>query len=506
MNKFKALPVLRSLGVVGIVILTIVFNLNALESKESEESKSTSSSSSPNLLDRSSVAWFIPSTDDSEVLPVATNGSLLNLSPRSVPIEASNMPVFNGSYSPALNAIASQSCIQQMKRFMQNHLTLKNSILPMLLMMYLYRNKMSTYLNVIKKVMQLTKYEKGFLVFLGGCWTLIFLANKGDSVDHHNHSLDDSSSYSSTSIMPALMSGSNQLSVSRHNRIITRQVLQESGLSSGYHAIKNGIYVYQEIAGKISNQDCRNHLFSHDEKLKKTIYDARGLDSVDNLSEQLINKVLEKWEMPVDMDQMDDEVNDIATWYSVMSNELAEESLYQEDGLIDIIDSFRNDLEKIHLFILGKPLKNETTHWISIVVHKKDNKFNYYAMNSYSGYSMMTLAEKLKKFIGLQDIGFLKIIREIKTALGHAQGFLTSNDFKLHDFERKKQECILECLKYIELVAEKINENNLQSNAILKKRFFKEIQTIIKTIDNCCLVPINRKMIDVLSKQFMNND
>jgi serine/threonine protein phosphatase PrpC len=449
--------------------------------------------------------------------------------------------------------------IQQMQRFMRDHSVLKKSILPMLLMMYLCRNKIGTLLSAMTKIMRLTNYQKAALLFTGGCWGFALWENKSSKCDSDDSSVEHDdrvvscfpSAYSSSSALAPASSSSGVSFANRQvasgNGTIVRRVLQEHGLlKSGYHAIKNGICVYQEAKKGIEitqgyreqehayrakshlhrvgapaeldeinalKRETDKKLLNNEEQVPSAIIAQRGdVQTVDNLSKEVIEKVLKEWNFHhvAGVDEIDGDdvpaVANIATWYSVISNELAQEVLHEQEGsLIDVVESFRSDLEKAHLFILGKPLGG-ATHWISIVVQKRqvapeEFNFNYFVMNSYSNcaYKLDYLAQRLKHLIESQDIGLLKAIRDIGRILENSK--LPDGFSKLRDHEREKQESIYDTLRAFEQIPVIIKKYNLQGNAILKNRFYKSIATVLEAINACALAPKNQEKINHLIEE-----
>lgn len=335
-----------------------------------------------------------------------------------------------------------------------------------LIMFYCFRKKAFQYYEVLRKSLELTNFDKGFLVVIGGLWTIILKSN---------YSIKDSTDKDQD---PDLSQTLNE------DRVKVLNVLKQNGLDCGYHAIKNGVYVYQMVNNQISMQDVQKLLITTKEQyfpieqwrdniLRKY---RNKLGVGDNLSDEEINHIISFWPQAHKIP------------YSIFQNILEENSIGIEDALIEVIDSFKVSSEKIHLFILGTmnhveineseistKYSGTSGHWISIVATKKNNKIQYYAMDSLSGITIKPLVRRLKKLLEEEDINKLKLISKVGPILSSAKEILNNKELRMSDAEKP--------IRFAELIQKAQKAIDESSADLIDKALYKkEIEDLIEFI------------------------
>jgi hypothetical protein len=187
----------------------------------------------------------------------------------------------------------------------------------------------------------------------------------------------------------------------------------------GYHAIKNGKYVYQLLMGIINQQVCSEKLLSADsrdfplEEWRRYILNKFRNNNGDgtNLGDDEIHDIIDN---KAGFNNMN---------YIVVPDILDNKAIGVEENLTNIIRLLRQEPQRIQLFILGTmqhfeakgSLRGSVGHWISIIVSKKGNKVNYYAMDSLSsGNAIAGLFKRLKHLIEDEDLRMLQLIPELE--------------------------------------------------------------------------------------------
>ncbi|MDR3647080.1 MAG: hypothetical protein P4L22_06075 [Candidatus Babeliales bacterium] len=410
MNKFKAL----------IIVLTMVLNLVASDS-----------SSSSSALESNNRFSILGSESSLKVKNKRARAARkFNHAQRAVGSESS----LQDKNKPALT-VQQLDLIQRLQSVCsRNYTTIKNSsIFSLFLIMYFYRSHLDKYYKSIRQIMQHTRFTQCFLTFMGGSVTLVCLA--------HNYYKKKTEQEKQKNVTGKHLQTAKQLIQEDMDKdgIIVRQVLQQNGLDSGYHAVKDGCYVYRQLIGDIRQDACLDNLMSEDDKIFKlkewknlvTASRNNGSGDTEDLSAQEIEALMSTMDAKI---HRSEETNNgvfkgqkpgqklqflpqcfAPIAYTILSDLLKSNQLPK--GLEETIESFRKDLQKIHLFILGEEYCG-SDQWVSIVVENKkvekykvadeeqkynsieyEDNFRYYVMNSDDGYPVMPVVKKLKDLL-----------------------------------------------------------------------------------------------------------
>lgn len=268
----------------------------------------------------------------------------------------------------------SQSVENNNFEYIKKILNNKKITVSILVMMFLYRKQLNNYLKTLTMILKSVNFKTGLIMFLAsGTYFLLNETKKDMDLD--------------------LIS----------DNLVNFDVLKQENLDSGYHAIKNGCYVIKMLSGLMDEDLCKKYLLTNETSIFPLLYwknkilnlRSAGINDSD-LNAHEIKYIIENWS----------EFNNFS--YTIISNITKEDCECTED-IMPITKSFKEHLQKIHLFLLSSKeyihsndkdqVIDNNGHWISVVVQKKGNKINYYVMDSLSVDSVLPLIKKLKKLI-----------------------------------------------------------------------------------------------------------
>ncbi|MDR3647087.1 MAG: hypothetical protein P4L22_06110 [Candidatus Babeliales bacterium] len=259
-------------------------------------------------------------------------------------------------------------------------------------------------------------------------------------------------------------------------------VLVQDKADCGYHAIKNGKYVYQMLQSIISNSIGLQKISSADDKVfpletqRKYILNKFRNNNGDgtNLSDLEIEDLIENKEDYKNIN------------YIIIPNLLDEESIGLDENLTNVVRLLREEPQRIQLFILGTMVhfqgkekeqntKGSVGHWISIIAVKKNNKFKYYAMDSLpSGNAIVKLFKTLQNLIEKQDLQMLQLIPQLEQKI-------TAIIHNLSDPENKSGDNrLINATLQIQNIIDIFTKNNFRSN----NKYVLQVRKILSTMQD----------------------
>ncbi|MDR3647081.1 MAG: PP2C family serine/threonine-protein phosphatase [Candidatus Babeliales bacterium] len=472
----------------------------------------------------SNMAVMIIGLNDLSVAPTSSSSSAasgssasLSLSEASASSAAPQIPISDQIASRM--EVMRQNCKRQIRSFLFRNYNNKYlwGMLSTIVAMYIYRNKIEHYYNIMRKVVKSSStIQRGYLTFIGGTAAIVFVGRqkllRNNSQDDSQDNLQDGRAASSSALTRSSRKPKNNIesnvgfTVQEGDDI--RNVMQDLGLNSGYHAIKNGCYVWQELSADVATEGARKKLLSDTKKklLEKDdadldtvinsignrcddVEDAKNKDElIENMNLELMKQVMREWKKVNDanytiMPNIEED------GYSLMPNAETDEekdTKYAEDiRMLDLFDSFKKDIKKTHLFILGTQREN-AKFWFSVVVNKQKQagteNLEYHVMNSHSVYKLDTVVDELKKLVEGKGLGVIKArlkLENIKIEELISEIVKSTTSYMFSQHRRWNDNICMGAIEAISRLTEKIDliimENDLPLRKLFKDLYYEAI-------------------------------